>query len=262
MSNIHPFDESKLTLEAPDIQLSSRILVIEDDENILNLLSAYLQSAGYTVSTASKGDEGLLLALEQPFDLCVIDIMLPNNSGMEIAARMRAVGHETPIVFLTALGREADILEGFGVGADDYMVKPFSPRILLVRIEAILRRQRTTQPQAGRQLSFGPIKLEEEQPNCWVNGVLVELTPHEYRILRQLLKRPGRVFERSSLIACLYGRDDAVSPKTIDVHIHNLRCKLDDDGGDMIQTVRGFGYKLATEAPWASVNSASTRVLS
>ncbi|MBX2886938.1 MAG: response regulator transcription factor [Granulosicoccus sp.] len=247
MSQYIPIDESEPPLEALDLQPSSTILVMEDDENILNLLCAYLESAGHEVTTATKGDQGLLLALEHTFDLCVIDVMLPNKSGIDIASGMREAGCETPILFLTALGSESDILKGFGVGADDYMVKPFSPRVLLVRIEVILRRHRLNQPETGQQLCFGPIQLDEEQPNCLVNGELVELTRHEHRILRQLLRRPGRVFERNTLIACIYGNDNAVSPKSIDVHIHNLRCKLNDDSGDMIQTVRGFGYKLATK---------------
>ena len=235
-------------MEAQAIHSSSKILVIEDDENILNLLCAYLESAGHVVSTATKGDDGLVLALKHAFDLCVIDVMLPNLSGIDIASSMREAGCETPVLFLTALGSESDILNGFGVGADEYMVKPFSPRILLVRIEVILRRQRSCQSEIDHHLSFGPVQLDKEQPNCFVNGSLVELTPHEYYILRQLLRRPGRVFERSSLIACIYGNDTAVSPKSIDVHIHNLRCKLNDEEGAMIQTVRGFGYKLATES--------------
>lgn len=244
-------------MEAPDLQTSSSILVMEDDENILNLLCAYLESAGHAVTTATKGDQGLLLALEHTFDLCVIDVMLPNKSGIDIASSMREAGCETPILFLTALGSESDILKGFGAGADDYMVKPFSPRVLLVRIEVILRRHRTNPFESGQRLNFGPIQLDEEQPNCIVNGVSVELTRHEHRILKQLLRRPGRVFERNTLIACIYGNDNAVSPKSIDVHIHNLRSKLNDDNGDMIQTVRGFGYKFATETEKALTESAS-----
>lgn len=224
---------------------SSSILVLEDDENILNLLCAYLESAGHSISTATSGDKGLSLALEKEFDLCVIDIMLPKLSGIDIASSMRKSGCETPILFLTARGSESDILEAFGAGADDYMVKPFSPRVLLVRIEAILRRHRSNQPSKPQTLSVGLIQLDEEQPHCFLNGELVELTRHEHCILKQLLRRPGRVFERNTLIASIYGNDNAVSPKSIDVHIHNLRCKLNDIHGDMIQTVRGFGYKLA-----------------
>lgn len=242
-----PIDESEPPLEVPDLQPSSTILLMEDDENILNLLCAYLENAGHEVTTATKGDQGLLLALEHTFDLCVIDVMLPNKNGIDIASSMRESGCETPILFLTALGSESDILKGFGAGADDYMVKPFSPRVLLVRIEVILRRHRSKHLETNQKLTFGPIQLDEEQPNCRVNGELVELTRHEHRILKQLLRRPGRVFERNTLIASIYGNDNAVSPKSIDVHIHNLRCKLNDDNGEMIQTVRGFGYKLASD---------------
>ena len=235
--------ETLLGLE--DIKPSTSILVVEDDENILNLLSAYLESAGHSVVTAKDGAVGLENALTGQFDICILDVMLPNKSGTEIAAAMRDNGSDTPILFLTALGNEADILRGFGVGADDYMVKPFSPRELLVRIEAILRRNPTRQPDPGLKLEHGPIQLDEAQPTCRVNGTTVELTPHEYRILRQLLGHPNRVFERSSLIANLYGNENAVSPKAIDVHVHHLRAKLGDDAGRMIQTVRGFGYKFS-----------------
>lgn len=228
-----------------DIKPSTSILVVEDDENILNLLSAYLESAGHQVVTATDGDVGLKTALSGGFDICILDVMLPHTSGMEIASALRENGSTTPILFLTALGNEADILRGFGVGADDYMVKPFSPRELLVRIEAILRRAPDRQAGEGPKLEFGPIQLDEAQPNCRVNGISVELTPYEYRILRQLLGRPNRVFERSSLIASLYGNENAVSPKAIDVHVHHLRAKLGNEAGEMIQTVRGFGYKFS-----------------
>ncbi len=221
------------------------ILVVEDDENILNLLSAYLESAGHEVVTAADGDLGMKSALKGEFDICILDVMLPHKSGTQIASAMREIGSNTPILFLTALGNEADILRGFGVGADDYMVKPFSPRELLVRIEAILRRNPTRQSDQDTRLECGPIQLDDAQPSCRVNGIAVELTPHEYRILRQLLGRPNQVFERSSLIARLYGNENAVSPKAIDVHVHHLRAKLGDEAGAMIQTVRGFGYKFS-----------------
>lgn len=221
------------------------ILVVEDDENILNLLSAYLESAGHQVITARDGDLGMKSALKGEFDICILDVMLPHKSGTQIASAMRENGNNTPILFLTALGNEADILRGFGVGADDYMVKPFSPRELLVRIEAVLRRNPTRQSDQNLKREFGPIQLDDAPPNCRVNGRPVELTPHEYRILRQLLGRPNRVFERSSLIARIYGNENAVSPKAIDVHVHHLRAKLGDEAGEMIQTVRGFGYKFS-----------------
>lgn len=234
-------------MEPVAIKPSTSILVVEDDENILNLLSAYLESAGHEVVTATDGDQGLKTALEGEFDICILDVMLPNKTGTQIASAIRESGSNTPILFLTALANESDILRGFGVGADDYMVKPFSPRELLVRIEAVLRRLPTRQPDLEPKLEIGPIQLDDTQPNCRVKGKSVELTPHEYRILRQLLRRPNRVFERSSLIAGIYGNENAVSPKAIDVHVHHLRAKLGDEAGEMIQTVRGFGYKFSPD---------------
>ncbi|MBX2880127.1 MAG: response regulator transcription factor [Granulosicoccus sp.] len=234
-----------MNLPSTDIERPPSVLVVEDDENILNLLSAYLDNAGYDVITASDGDQGMQQAMERVFDICVLDVMLPGKTGTAIAAAMREAGFDTPILFLTALGSESDILRGFGLGADDYIVKPFSPRILLVRIKAILKRLRVPQAAESLMTKHGLIQLDDTQPVCLVKGVAVELTPHEYRILRQLIKSPNRVFERRTLISVLYGNEDAISPKAIDVHVHHLRMKLGEEAGDMIQTVRGFGYKLS-----------------
>ena len=238
-------------LESPEIGPVATTLVVEDDANILNLLSAYLESAGHTVVTASDGTAGLQQALNDTFDICIFDEMLPDKNGTEIAAAMRKVGNTTPILFLTALSNEADILRGFGAGADDYVVKPFSPRELLVRVDAILRRC-STKPN-NKTHPGGPIQLDEDQPVCRVNGEFVELTPHEYRILRQLMARPNRVLERGALIATLYGNEHAVSPKAIDVHVHHLRAKLGGAVGAMIQTVRGFGYRYVPHIDEAGV---------
>lgn len=224
---------------------SSGILVVEDDANILNLLSAYLESAGHRVITASNGEDGLRQALDNRFRICIFDVMLPGISGVEIASAMRTAGCATPILFLTALGGEADVLRGFSAGADDYIVKPFSPRVLLVRIEAILRRLETPAEKSPVASSPGALQLGENEPACSINGITIELTPHEYRILRQLTQQPDRVFSRRTLIANIYGNEDAVIPKAIDVHMHNLRAKLGDDKGELIQTVRGFGYKFS-----------------
>lgn len=237
-----------LMSESASAEPVARTLVVEDDANILNLLSAYLESAGHEVVVASDGKVGLALALAERFDLCVLDVMLPHTHGTEIATAMRESGIDTPVVFLTALGAETDILNGFDAGADDYLVKPFSPRELLVRIEAILRRSAGQPRQHAEALDVGPLSLDEAELTCQVSGAFVDLTPHEFRILRQLVASPNRVFSRSALIACLYGSEHAVSPKAIDVHVHHLRTKLGDGVGAMIQTVRGFGYKLAPRA--------------
>lgn len=236
-----------MTLPATDIIKNTSVLVVEDDGNILNLLSAYLESAGYKVMTATDGNQGLRHALERTFDICILDVMLPGKTGTAIASAMREAGRDTPILFLTALGTESDILRGFGAGADDYIVKPFSPRILLVRIAAILKRMQAGQSSESLMTKRGPIQLDDTQPVCLINDMPVELTPHEYLILRQLINRPERVFERRTLISVIYGNEDSVSPKAIDVHVHHLRTKLGKEAGDMIQTVRGFGYKLSMQ---------------
>ncbi len=235
----------------PEIKPVAKTLVVEDDANILNLLSAYLESAGHAVATASDGDSGLQKALNEPFDICVFDEMLPNRSGSDIASAMRKAGIGTPILFLSALSSEADVIRGFGVGGDDYVVKPFSPRELLVRVDAILRRSSSNH--ATHRRCEGPIQLADDQPTCVINGQSVELTPHEYRILRRLLSQPNRVFERGSLIATIYGNEHAVSPKAIEVHVHNLRTKLGSDVGALIKTVRGFGYRYVPLSDDASV---------
>ena len=229
------------------IESHAAVLVVEDDKNILQLLSAYLESAGYTVATASDGADGLHRALHEQFDICVLDVMLPNKSGIEIASVLRSSDRDIPILFPIALGNESDVLKGFEVGGDDYMAKPFSPRELLVRIAAILKRFRAKGCDNDSVVHCGPIELNDTQVICQVHGQSVELTPHEYKILRQLMRRPNRIYERGALIASIYGNQDAVSPKAIDVHVHHLRSKLGNEAGDMIQTVRGFGYKLLTD---------------
>ena len=236
-------------LEVDDIPARAKVLVVEDDENILNLLSAYLENEGHDVVVCTDGQAGLDTALAEQFDLYILDVMLPNMNGTEIARTLRYASSTTPVLFLSALGREADVLDGFAAGADDYVIKPFSPRELLVRIDAILRRSSSCEAPADSAFEVGPIRLDIEQPVCIVLGRAVTLTPYEHRILKRLLERPGRVLDRGQLVATLYGNACAVSPKAIDVHVHNLRAKLGDEAGRLIETVRGFGYKLTSPAP-------------
>lgn len=235
----------ELGFEQP--KTSRSVLVVEDDVNILNLLSAYLENVGHQVVTATDGVQGLEIALSKDFDICILDVMLPQMAGTAIASAMREKGDKTPILFLTALGNETDILRGFDVGGDDYMVKPFSPRELIVRIEAIIRRNPSQLSEQKDRLMFGPLVLDNNQHNCWVNKNSIELTPHEFAILQRMLKRPNQVFNRNTLIAGIYGNEDAVGPKAIDVHVHNLRTKLGNDVAGMIQTVRGFGYRFSPD---------------
>lgn len=227
------------------IVAKAKILVVEDDENILNLLSAYLESAGHDVVEHQDGSTGYKAALTDTFDFCIFDVMLPHRSGTEIVEAMRSQGITTPVLFLTALGAETNVLQGFAAGVDDYVVKPFSPRELIVRIQAILRRSHMTQTHHDDVVEVGPLKLDLGQPTCNLCGEKIALTPYEHKILRRLLEQPSRVLSRGQLIALLYGNDAAVGPKAIDVHVHNLRTKLGDETGSMIETVRGFGYRIA-----------------
>ncbi|WP_420338865.1 response regulator transcription factor [Roseibium sp.] len=233
------------TRKATSIALNAKILVVEDDENILNLLSAYLESAGHDVVERNDGMSGYDVALADTFDICVFDVMLPNMSGMEIVQAMRAQGKQTPVVFLTALGAENYVLQGFRAGADDYVIKPFSPRELVVRIQAILRRSPTARGEHGALLEVGPLRLDLDEPICRISGQSITLTPYEHKILRRLLEQPQRTLSRGQLIELLYGNDVAVGPKAIDVHVHNLRTKLGDGSASIIETVRGFGYRLS-----------------
>ncbi|WP_306144448.1 response regulator transcription factor [Roseibium sp. MMSF_3412] len=228
-----------------DIAARAKILVVEDDENILNLLSAYLESAGHDVEEHQDGLMGYKAALTDTFDMCIFDVMLPHRTGTEIAEAMRSQGSSTPVLFLTALGSEANVLQGFAAGADDYVVKPFSPRELVVRIQAILRRSQAAGACLEEVVEAGPLRLDLEQPTCELSGQTIALTPYEHKILRRLLEQPGRVLSRGQLITLLYGNDAAVGPKAIDVHVHNLRTKLGDETGAMIETVRGFGYRFS-----------------
>ncbi|WP_305985695.1 response regulator transcription factor [Roseibium sp. MMSF_3544] len=244
-----PFSPSKSSFgETGGIATKAKILVVEDDENILNLLSAYLESAGHEVFEHQDGLTGYKAALTDTFDICIFDVMLPHRSGTDIVEAMRAQGTLTPVLFLTALGAETNVLDGFASGADDYVIKPFSPRELIVRIQAILRRSQMASASHEEVLEVGPLKLDVGQPICNVSGQTIALTPYEHKILRRLLEQPSRVLSRGQLIALLYGNDVAVGPKAIDVHVHNLRTKLGDETGTMIETVRGFGYRFSTTA--------------
>ena len=229
-----------LSGEAGEIVAKAKILVVEDYENILNLLSAYLESAGHEVAAHQDGYVGYKAALTDTFDICILGVMFPNKSGIEIAETMRAQGTEIPILFLTALGAEANVLKGFDAGADDYVVKPFSPRELNVRIQAILRRSQMAMANRNDVLEVGSLRLDVEQPNCDVSGQSNCLTPYEHKILRRLVEQLRRILSRGQLITLLYENDVAVGPKAIAVHVHNIRAKLCDQIGEMIETVRGF----------------------
>ncbi len=224
---------------------SATILVVDDEEPIVDLVANYLTAEGYVVQRAYDGITALTLARNIRPDLIVLDVMLPGIDGLEVCRRLQ---QEAPIyiLMLTARAEEVDKLIGLSIGADDYLTKPFSPRELVARVKAILRRQRQTPDQISERpvLQFDRLVIHPERREVWRDQVLVELTPREFDLLYALASYPGRVFTREELLQRVWGRDFAGIDRVVDVHVGVLRRKLEDDpAAGLIQTVRGVGYK-------------------
>ena len=230
---------------------TARILVIEDDAHTADLVAAYLRREGYDVSTADDGREGLRRARAERPDLVVLDLMLPELSGWDVCRRLRGES-DLPILILSAREREADRIRGLDVGADDYVVKPFSPKEVVARVKAILRRTQRPAPAAAgappQVLRCGPLVLDADMTRVTLEGRPVDLTPSEFALLRALMSRPGRTFSRAELMACLYPGGGSVVERVVDVHIGELRAKIEPDRSRpaLVETVRGFGYRLVT----------------
>ena len=226
--------------------MPAKILVIEDDAALAELLEYNLVAAGYGVSTAQSAEEGRLLLSEQSFDLLVLDWMLPDMSGIELCAALRRSGnHSTmPILMLTARGDEADRIRGFTTGADDYVVKPFSVPELLARVKALLRR--AAPERVNTILSHGSIVLDRDAHRVTRAGREIDLGPTEYKLLEALLETTGRVLTRAQLIDRVWGNTAEIDERTIDVHVGRLRKSLiRGNEPDPIRTVRGAGYVLS-----------------
>ncbi len=223
--------------------MAPRILIVDDEPDLLELVRFHLAQAGLEVSVCLSGREGLERVQQHPPDLLVLDLMLPDLSGTEICRRIRADARlaDLPIVMLTAKGEEVDRVVGFELGADDYVTKPFSPRELTLRVQAILRRGRAG-PHA--LLEHGGLSLDTERHRCRVGDAPVDLTAKEFRLLTTLMGRPGRVMSRQALLEEVWGRDITVTERTVDTHLKRLREKL-GPAGDLIETVRGVGYRFA-----------------
>jgi two-component system phosphate regulon response regulator PhoB len=221
------------------------ILVVEDDPALAELLRYNLESEGYKAATVTDGDAALLAVEELHPDLVVLDWMLPSLSGIEVCRRIRRKpdGRMLPIIMLTARSEEADRLNGLNSGADDYMVKPFSPNELIARVKAVLRRARPEQQQ--EVLSYAGIAMDLSAHRVARDDRPIHLGPTEFRLLRVFLEKPGRVFSREQLLDKAWGRDIYVELRTVDVHIRRLRKALNAGGAtDLIRTVRGAGYAL------------------
>ena len=223
-----------------------RILIVEDDKNTANLIATYLQKEGYLPLVENDGAKGLQVARDKQPDLVILDLMLPTIDGLDICRRLRSESN-IPILMLTAREEEIDRVLGFSLGADDYVVKPFSPRELVERVKAILRRTQPAPTLAARVLKFGQLQLDPEKHKVTLGKKAINLTTSEYKLLHTLMASPGRVFSRAELLRKFYAQEEAVIERVIDVHINKLRQKIETDPSNptIIETVRGFGYCLA-----------------
>ncbi|KYH35407.1 sensory transduction protein regX3 [Clostridium tepidiprofundi DSM 19306] len=226
-----------------------KILVIEDEENVLEVVEAYLKKEKFQVYTSSNGALGLELFFKHNPDFIVLDLMLPDISGEEICKRIRKQSN-VPILMLTAKSSVDDRIIGLSIGADDYLIKPFSPRELIMRIKTIMRRTSTTEPLSSQiEFNNGDLKIDELQHKVYKKNKLIELTPVQYKLLMFFIRNPKKVFSRDELIEHVLGSDFDGYDRTIDAHIKNIRRKIEDDPKHpkYIITVFGFGYKFEGE---------------
>jgi two-component system phosphate regulon response regulator PhoB len=230
--------------------MNARILVVEDEADLAELVSFNLEQAGFEVRTAGDGRTALSMIASDVPDLVVLDIMLPDLSGIEVCRRIRqqAATAKLPVVMLTARGEEVDRVIGFEVGADDYVVKPFSPRELVLRVSAILRRTSASAEGDGTDeiISCGNLSIDVGAHRVDVEGEPADLTALEFRLLLDLARRRGRVQSRDALLERVWGYQPGVETRTVDTHIKRLREKL-GAGADQVETVRGVGYRLRTD---------------
>ncbi|RDV07674.1 phosphate regulon transcriptional regulatory protein PhoB [Sphingorhabdus pulchriflava] len=225
--------------------MTPKILIVEDEPALAELLSWNFESAGFAVQQTADGEEALLLAQEFGPDIIILDWMIEQLPGIEVCRRLRR-GKETaaiPIIMLTARGEEEDRIRGLETGADDYITKPFSPRELRARVEAVLRRTRPAV--TGSTLVVGDLELDPIAVRVRRDGAQIALGPTEFRLLRHFMERPGRAQSRSQLLDAVWGHDSDIELRTVDVHIRRLRSAIEVAGkGDPIRTIRSVGYAL------------------
>lgn len=224
------------------------ILVVEDDRKIAKVVKVYLEGEGFRVFTAEKGKEALDIALKEPLSLVILDLMLPDMSGEEICQELKEIG-DLPVIMLTAKSSEEERVAGFGLGADDYVVKPFSPRELMARVKAVMKRSQKQDISDKGPISFNKGKLSIDSRSYEVRNkdLLLTLTPTEFKILSVLAGSPGRVFTRGELVDGALGYQFEGYERSIDAHIKNIRQKIEDDPRSplFISTVYGVGYKFS-----------------
>jgi two-component system phosphate regulon response regulator PhoB len=220
------------------------ILVVEDDPNIRELLEYNLTRDGFTVDTADRGEVALQKAVDSPPDLLILDLMLPGMDGLELCRRLKQnpKTRELPIMMLTAKDEESDIVTGLELGADDYITKPFSPKVVIARVKAVLRRKTRSRSSASGILSFEGLEIHPGSHAALVDGRNIDLTKSEFKILRYLARHPGWVFTRYQLVDVLHGERHDVTDRSVDVQVVGLRKKL-GACGSFVETVRGVGYR-------------------
>jgi two-component system phosphate regulon response regulator PhoB len=224
-----------------EIASGRKILIIEDENDVADLLTLTLRKAGFRISTSPDGASGLQSARDDKPDFVILDLMLPRMSGLEVCRILKSdtMTSHIPILMLTAKAEEIDRIVGLEFGADDYVTKPFSPREVVLRIRAILRRGEA----ASESLTAGPISIDPARHEVRINGKQVHLTSLEFKLLRLLMQRRGRVQDRDRLLNEVWGYESVIDTRTVDTHVRRLREKL-GKVGDAIETVRGFGYRL------------------
>jgi two-component system alkaline phosphatase synthesis response regulator PhoP len=228
--------------------MSKKIIVVDDEEDIVQMLRYNLQKEGYDVTTALNGAEALRLAQQQQFDLVLLDVMMPEIDGFEVCRRMRAMPAygSTPIMFLTARAGEIDQILGLELGADDYIQKPISPRVLMARVKTVMRRSsesiRTETIVMPEVLSVGELEINRQNYTVRINGHETFFPKKEFELLAFLASNRGKVFSREVLLNRIWGENVYVVDRTVDVHVSKIREKLGDEGG-LIETVKGVGYR-------------------
>ena len=228
-----------------DAVAKPHLVVVEDEAALIELLRYNFEKEGFRVTTAADGEAALVTVAESKPDLVILDWMLPHVSGLEVCRqlRRRAETRDLPIIMLTARGEETDRVRGLEVGADDYVAKPFSPSELVARVRAVLRRAKPSTAQD--LLTYGGLVMDLSAHRVLRGSRAIHLGPTEFRLLRFLLERPGRVYSREQLLDAVWGRDIYVEPRTVDVHIRRLRKAINAPGeSDLIRTVRSAGYAL------------------
>jgi two-component system, OmpR family, alkaline phosphatase synthesis response regulator PhoP len=228
--------------------MNRSILVIDDDIKTVELIRLYLEREKYRVLAAYDGEQALALARQKSPGLIILDWMLPKIDGLDVCRILRAESN-VPIIMLTAKATEADTLLGLDLGADDYVTKPFSPRELVARVRVVLRRTNQQEDQPPEELRVGPLLIDYRSHEVWRNGELIDLTPKEFKLLETLAREPGRAFSRLELVQRVFGLDYEGFERTVDVHIMNLRKKIELHPNEpaYLQTVYGVGYKFRRE---------------